>query len=68
MVKMKGVCKECQNREVGCHGHCETYLNAKAEMQEEKDRIYKAKNLDRMYENFVVHSQERRHGKNRDRK
>ena len=31
--KFPGVCFECQDRTVGCHGSCEKYLNGKKEFE-----------------------------------
>ena len=36
-------CKDCENREIGCHGNCEKYKAWKAELQEMKKQIGKEK-------------------------
>ncbi len=33
---MKSVCHNCPDREVGCHGSCEKYIQAKAEHDRER--------------------------------
>lgn len=34
----KHKCKGCDRRYLGCHDHCEDYINARAEFLEEKRR------------------------------
>lgn len=36
---MKAPCKDCPDREVGCHGKCEKYARYKAERNEEVEVI-----------------------------
>lgn len=31
-------CKDCEDREVGCHAVCEKYLSEKAEVEKENER------------------------------
>jgi hypothetical protein len=34
-----GVCKDCADREIGCHATCERYITAKKEWDEERHRV-----------------------------
>lgn len=68
MTSLKHNCKDCQKRFVGCHSSCESYLKARAEFEAEKKKIEKNKKVDKEYQGFVVHSQDRRHGKETGRK
>ena len=43
MRRLQTVCLGCEKREVGCHGHCEAYLAAKAEWDAKQDMIRQAK-------------------------
>lgn len=61
----KGSCKGCTDRYVGCHDRCESYKSAKAEYEKKKDEVYKKKGRDAAMQDFQIHSQERRHGKER---
>lgn len=36
---MKAPCKDCPDREVGCHGKCESYAQFKAERNKEIETI-----------------------------
>lgn len=47
-----GVCKDCTEREVGCHSSCERYITAKKEWEAEKNRIYTEKCKDSNYDNY----------------
>lgn len=38
------VCKNCQERHLGCHSECEKYLNEKMENDAERERIRSIKN------------------------
>ena len=37
------VCKDCQERHVGCHGTCEKYKTQKAEWDAQRDEINRKK-------------------------
>lgn len=39
-MQMKPVCKDCPNRFLNCHDVCETYINAKREYEEQKEKLY----------------------------
>lgn len=39
MLKMRDTCLGCTNRRVGCHGSCEKYLSAKAELEAAKEVV-----------------------------
>lgn len=47
-----GVCKDCAERAIGCHGTCEKYIAAKKEWDAEKTKIFeeRCKSLD--YDTF----------------
>lgn len=35
---MRNVCQNCEDRYVGCHSHCDLYLDAKQEYDQERER------------------------------
>lgn len=35
---MASYCKDCDSREVGCHGRCEKYLQAAENRKEEREK------------------------------
>ena len=35
-----GVCKDCSDREIGCHATCKKYIEAKKEWDEERKKLY----------------------------
>ena len=43
---MKVPCKDCENREVGCHSKCEEYIEWKEELAELNKKIAKEKLAD----------------------
>lgn len=43
---MKVPCKDCENRELGCHGKCEEYIEWKNELAELNKKIAKEKLAD----------------------
>lgn len=36
MIKQVDVCKDCANRKLGCHADCQKYIQAKADVEEQK--------------------------------
>lgn len=42
----KAPCKNCEDRQLGCHSQCERYKKFKEESQAEKENIEKQKRLD----------------------
>lgn len=47
-------CKDCPDRQVGCHGSCDKYLAYKKEMTAINEAIYKQKVADnRIHEHFA---------------
>lgn len=45
-------CKDCDNREIGCHSTCEKYIKEKKVRDDEKIEIHKNMRKDR----FVTHT------------
>lgn len=43
------VCKDCPDREIGCHASCERYINSKLDLQAHKEVVREAKDKDREY-------------------
>lgn len=41
------VCKDCQDRKVGCHGSCEKYLAVKKDHDEKRIKAYELRRQDR---------------------
>lgn len=48
-MKVKFPCKECTNRNLGCHAICEKYLAAHKENTELREKIYEIKQKNRRY-------------------
>ena len=60
-------CKDCTDRELGCHSWCETYLNARAELDRcnriaERDRKSRDYSYDIYRRNLDRHIRRRRKG------
>lgn len=53
-------CKGCKDRHPACHGHCETYLTARAEQDAIKAKMVKDHNMDAAFTNLVLRTNERR--------
>ena len=71
MDKEKAPCYKCTERRVGCHGSCEKRARAVALLNEEKERIWKAKAQDAVYLAYVKDTVSMRIGrkiKERERK
>lgn len=49
-------CRECTERYLGCHDHCETYQKALAEWLERKKDIRHKKNLIQQNDRFAIDS------------
>ena len=47
-----GVCKDCADREIGCHGTCEKYITAKKGWDEERSKIYAERSKTIEYDTF----------------
>ena len=47
-----GVCKDCIEREVGCHATCEKYINAKIAWDESRQKINEEKHKISSYESY----------------
>lgn len=45
-------CRNCTERYLGCHDHCEKYKGQVRERDERRDKIAKAKAVDRNYDSF----------------
>lgn len=65
------VCKDCQDRTVGCHSTCQKYQAAKAEYQKSIDAIQKLKDAEDCIDDVKTRSVlrvKRRHGINHGRR
>ena len=57
-------CKDCDKREVGCHGTCKKYLLSKEEWIKERSRIKEEKRRYHDYINFIeIDGHKRRRGR-----
>ena len=57
--KRKGIrstCRDCQERYIGCHDHCEKYLQAQAEWLDFKSKTKKAKKLHKEFDSFRINA------------
>lgn len=43
------VCKDCPDREIGCHANCERYAEDKRALREHIETVREAKNKDKEY-------------------
>ena len=43
-------CKGCKDRVLGCHSHCQRYLDFRAEI----DRVHEIRNLEKLKNGFAV--------------
>lgn len=39
-------CKDCTERHVSCHSHCGKYLTWRADVDKERELVYKAKSIE----------------------
>lgn len=51
---IKSVCYECKERHPGCHDSCQTYIEARAEYDERKEAIQKARANDDLYDEYKL--------------
>ena len=51
-AKVGSCCYGCEKRFLACHDVCETYLSAKSEWDEQKERLIEAKKKARVYEDY----------------
>ena len=61
MVKRDTItpCKDCTERDLGCHGTCERYSEWKVKHQEVKDTIYQQKESVVSADRFLVDRRDR---------
>lgn len=57
---MECPCKNCKEREVGCHGYCELYKNWSDENHRIRTKVQKQQTFDRMIEDDLVRKRMRR--------
>ena len=57
MAAGENPCRECTERQVGCHAVCERYLNWEQAHKAEKERIRKLKEVD--YSAYIIGSRNR---------
>ena len=53
-------CKDCTKREIGCHSHCEDYIQSREKHKEVKGNIEKNKAMDRVHKEYVIAQKARR--------
>lgn len=47
-------CKDCLDRNIGCHGSCQKYLEAKSENERKKDWLYRKKEAEKDIEEYRI--------------
>lgn len=65
MNGLRAVCFQCEEREIGCHGACKKYIEAKEEYIKECENIKKQKKANSDFIGFNVENRrrtKRRHG------
>lgn len=45
-MKLESVCKDCNERHIGCHGYCEKYIEAKIKYEKAKIVVKDIKDKD----------------------
>ena len=53
-MKKNSVCKNCEDRYIGCHGKCEKYIAETEEIRKEKNEIWKKYDTDRAINGLEV--------------
>ena len=53
MARITSPCKDCQDRVLHCHSHCLRYAEFKAASDRQKERVYAAKEHEKMVMDFV---------------
>lgn len=56
----KPPCKDCKQREIGCHANCDLYKHYKKEFESEKEEISKLRNKERLADDFAISSRNRK--------
>ena len=51
-MKVINTCLDCIYRKPGCHGSCETYLEAKKECEAERERVWQEKQKGKDYNQY----------------
>lgn len=54
-----GVCKDCEDRYVGCHGECEKYIEFTLQQRQEKEKAWKERHKDIMYTKYMLEKSKR---------
>lgn len=52
-------CKDCTQREIGCHANCNLYKQYKDEYEREKARISECRNKERLIKDYTISSYRR---------
>ena len=52
-MKIQTVCRDCNDRQVGCHGNCERYIRSKREFEDQKDELRKIKEHEDAYYLYI---------------
>lgn len=60
-MKTVETCWKCTKREMRCHSTCKEYLEAKASLAEEKEKIYEEKKKSADLDNFEHDKRHRLH-------
>lgn len=53
-------CKDCNDRQLGCHDRCEKYLNFKAENEKTKNMIRESKREISLHIEYLAREKEKR--------
>ena len=60
---IKSPCKDCKDRFVGCHSHCEKYKKFRSEWQNENEKIRENKNTLMFKEQYIIDAVNRAKGR-----
>ena len=58
-MELTSPCKDCDSRQVGCHGSCEEYIEYLAKRRAEWEQIQTEKDKDRWLDSYEVRRAER---------
>lgn len=52
----KPPCKDCKQREIGCHSNCDLYKQYKQKFESEKEEISRLRSKERLADDFAISS------------
>ena len=59
-MRFNGNCQNCQNRYVGCHAECENYINARKDLDRQRQEYYADKEKRRDLDDYYITERRKR--------